>query len=478
MSSAKRRWWWVLAAGLAVSPVAALLAVTIPQEREEFPHERHAGLFPLCSGCHQGIESGTPDELYPTPASCTSCHDGVALPRATFTPDVSQPSNLSFDHDVHVSAVARLARSPLACGACHTTPGAPRMTVDPLGGARCVACHEPPGADHFVDADCATCHVPLAESSLTLERIEALVVPADHETGSFIRGEHGRLVLEQSARCATCHTQERCVACHVDATRPEIARIPAAPPGMALPARVAHYPLPESHRSPSFETRHGSLAEGDAARCATCHTQDDCASCHLPPLPAVAAGLPSRSEVAAPGVELEVAVPGSHLAPTFERTHGTLAASGPGSCASCHTQPFCSQCHQAADRPVFHEANFVARHAADAWGRNLECANCHEVQVFCRSCHTQSGLGAQGRLRAGFHDAEPVWLLRHGQAARQSLENCASCHAQNDCVGCHSQLGAFKVNPHGPAFEARRAWERNPGICLACHVGSPFGGGA
>jgi hypothetical protein len=246
---------------------------------------------------------------------------------------------------------------------------------------------------------------------------------------------------------------------------------------MELPEPVVHYPLPASHRAPAFDGQHGVLGPAEAATCATCHTRNDCASCHLPPLPAQAAQLPSRAEAVAPGVGLTVAFPGSHRAPAFERTHGTLAASEAASCATCHTQPFCVQCHSAAERPVYHETNFVARHAAEAWGRSLECANCHEVQVFCRSCHTQSGYGAQGRLGPGFHDAEPVWLLRHGQAARQALESCASCHAQRDCAQCHSQLGAFKVNPHGPAFDARRAWERNPGICLACHVGSPFGGG-
>jgi hypothetical protein len=330
-----------------------------------------------------------------------------------------------------------------------------------------------------VEAECSVCHVPLAESGFPLERIEGLELPADHETGRFIRETHGLLVVEQASRCATCHTRDRCVSCHVDAGRGEIALLPPAPPGMTLPPAVAHYPLPESHLAPAFQSEHGSLpelAQGEPS-CATCHTQDDCASCHMSPLPDVVEALPARASVVAPGVGLDVDLPESHQRPQFGRTHGTLAAADPASCATCHTQPFCVQCHDAPARPVYHEPNFVMRHAADAWGRNQECATCHEVQVFCRSCHVQSGFGAQGRLNAGFHDAEPVWLLRHGQAARQALESCATCHAQRDCVQCHSQLGAFKVNPHGPGFDARRAWERSPGICLACHVGSPFGGG-
>lgn len=79
-----------------------------------------------------------------------------------------------------------------------------------------------------------------------------------------------------------------------------------------------------------------------------------------------------------------------------------------------------------------------------------------------------------GRLGQGFHDAEPLWLLRHPQAARQGLESCTSCHTQQDCMQCHSTVGSFQVNPHGRDFDARRAQKRNAAICLACHLGNPL----
>ena len=37
---------------------------------DEFPHDDHAGLFPLCSGCHIGIETGVEDDVYPDAESC------------------------------------------------------------------------------------------------------------------------------------------------------------------------------------------------------------------------------------------------------------------------------------------------------------------------------------------------------------------------------------------------------------------------
>jgi hypothetical protein len=246
---------------------------------------------------------------------------------------------------------------------------------------------------------------------------------------------------------------------------------------MELPAASAEYPVPESHESPWFRTGHGKLLALPEASCATCHTKDDCASCHLPPLPIAADSFPPRSAVLAPGVGLFQDAPGSHQTPRFQVTHGTLAAADPATCATCHSEPFCTQCHQAPARPSYHVSNFLASHASASWSRTLECSSCHQTQTFCRSCHLQSGFGAQGRLNAGFHDAEPLWLLRHGQPARQALESCASCHTQQNCMQCHSDLGAFRVSPHGPGFNARRAWERSPATCAACHVRRPFGEG-
>jgi hypothetical protein len=126
---------------------------------------------------------------------------------------------------------------------------------------------------------------------------------------------------------------------------------------------------------------------------------------------------------------------------------------------------------------VFHPNDFLARHATAAFGQRLECANCHDAEAFCVECHRSAGKASIGRTGASYHDAEPVWLLRHGQAARQGLETCASCHRQQDCLRCHSQLGAFRVNPHGSGFDAERAHRRNPFVCRACHDSDPIRGG-
>jgi hypothetical protein len=122
----------------------------------------------------------------------------------------------------------------------------------------------------------------------------------------------------------------------------------------------------------------------------------------------------------------------------------------------------------------FHPASFSLRHASAAYGQTMECANCHNVEAFCKACHQEAGLSPAARPGPGFHDAGPLWLLGHGQAARQGLESCASCHRQRDCVQCHSTVGSFRVNPHGPSFDAARASARAPETCRACHLKEPL----
>jgi hypothetical protein len=340
----------------------------------------------------------------------------------------------------------------------------------------CLACHAHTATEHQVDADCASCHVPLGETRFDLARIEALPTPADHQAASFLAADHGRLVQEDARRCATCHTQERCLECHVDAEREEIAAFPAAPPAMVLPAHAAHYNVPASHGERDWLSLHGAVATRN--ECVTCHTSNDCASCHVQPAPSVIATLPSRAEVVAPGVQVVARAPESHGRMFFTRAHTTLAAADDASCSTCHQESFCVSCHDAPMQGGYHPAAFLSRHSASAFGRDADCSTCHNTQVFCRQCHVESGLvpAGGGRLGPGYHDDGPLWLIRHGQGARQNLESCATCHRQVDCTQCHGVLGAFKVSPHTDDFDAERAWARSPRTCLACHVGNPLNG--
>jgi hypothetical protein len=463
---------------LAVVATGLLNRSATGAPQEAFPHEAHAGLFVFCTGCHEGVPYEDRDAFYPDPALCHQCHDGVDLPRVEWAPpSAREPDPITFSHAIHDVI------EPLACERCHSPAGAGRMVVpQQVIAANCFNCHGHFADDHYVDADCAVCHMPAAETPMGGRWLATIPYPADHVTGDFLRETHGHLSGTEPARCSTCHTQERCTSCHVDAAHvPQIAAIPAARPGLELPRYAAHYFTPPSHEVPNFLENHGAAASFQA--CATCHTRNDCAACHTADMPASALALPRAQDVRAPGVLLEPGIPPSHMLASFIERHGPLAAANPRVCTSCHTRNFCADCHEASAvravlphqiaGPQFHPTNYMARHSAEAYNRRLECTQCHDTGAFCRDCHQQSGFQAIGRLDVGFHDAEPVWLLRHGQPARYALESCATCHTQNDCMQCHSQLGAFRVSPHGRDFDARRAWQRNPSICFACHLDTP-----
>ena len=159
----------------------------------------------------------------------------------------------------------------------------------------------------------------------------------------------------------------------------------------------------------------------------------------------------------------------------FATTHGTAAAAGQLTCSNCHTQGFCATCHagEHQGRRTFHPANFLARHSVEAYGRSNDCARCHNPEAFCRTCHLNLGIAVRADRNAAYHTGQPLWLLQPGQAARQALESCASCHQQKDCMRCHSTLG-WGVNPHGPGFDASRMASRNRQVCLRCHLGDPL----
>lgn len=446
------------------------------QQEGPFPHAEHQGLFPLCAGCHEGIPSGDRGDWYPEPSSCAGCHDGVEREEVAWDGPTERVDNVDFDHPEHARELTAAGDTARVCASCHIPPGGGRMEVaDDLQLEACWGCHAHETEDHYdVDASCETCHVPLASTSFDLPRIEALPTPSSHDVDDFVLDVHGSLAPGRTDVCATCHTRERCVSCHVDSGVEEIEALPEAPPGMRLPDAEAEYPEPASHEDAGWLELH----QRDAAvgACSTCHTSNDCRVCHVSSVPDLVAALPTRENVTAPGVMLESRSPDSHASLFFMQAHSVLASADQATCQTCHVERFCVACHEAEVGGGYHPVDFMVRHAGDAYGRDSECATCHQSRVFCRACHVDLGLAGRRQVARGYHDASPLWLLQHGQAARQNLESCASCHRQVDCTRCHSTIGAFQVSPHTSDFDAERAWNRSARTCLACHIGNPLTG--
>lgn len=464
--------------GLVLLAVPAALWA---QPTVAFPHARHAGLFPTCSTCHAGIPTGEAARAFPAAAACTACHDGTVRARVAWTPPVRPgPGLLVFTHPAHLNAAG-----DVACEDCHALAGpAQRMNVGRATQARCTSCHEP--STHFADNNvCATCHRPLTgATALTDARVAALPKPPSHGRADFV-STHGAAARANTPNCSTCHARETCLRCHVNGA--------SVPPIRALgtDARVARltagkapvYPTPADHRTDAFAAAHGTAARTNAARCATCHTRASCETCHTGTgARDVLRGLPSGRDATAPGVQLYRSTrsdTASHRVSVhpvgWARTHRGTASTGDPSCANCHAQRFCADCH-GGERVTrkFHPANFVSIHAPQAYGRDVQCSSCHSTEAFCRDCHRQSGLAAKSNARSTvFHNAVPLWLLTHGRAARQDLPSCTTCHQQTYCMQCHSDLGS-RINPHGPGFNAAAMSNRNARICLACHFRNPL----
>jgi hypothetical protein len=445
-----------------------------------FDHTEHLPLFPgSCTTCHAG--AADPGASYwPDPVACASCHDDVVQPRIEWAaPRAAPPSNLRFTHERHTVATA----DSVGCVQCHSLPDSGRAVFRRVVGT-CISCHQPGGAHLSVANDqCATCHFPLAEArGLSREDVARFPVPDSHQSPGFGLGGHGKLAeapapdgrITVSPSCATCHAQNFCRNCHVNA--PEIRAIQALAQDERSLVHSFTFAAPPSHSGASFLAVHGREATRTPASCASCHTQPSCATCHIgTPLPKPVTAMPQPGSGRAAGAQLARRAPASH-AGEFREAHGREASAAPRSCATCHVQSDCLSCHRVEQARQssggdYHPAGFLVRHPAVAYARQTTCSDCHNAQQFCVSCHAQAGLSAVRSLGgSSFHDGRAAFILGHGQAARQSLESCVSCHVERDCTACHSSVGrGFRFNPHGPGFDASRLRRRNPEMCVACH---------
>ena len=471
------------AAVVAGSVLAAPIVVRVVDPA--FPHEKHARLFPLCTACHAGV-TDTSQSIWPRPAQCASCHDSIVKPPIHWQPRVGpRAGNRRFTHPAH--ARAAFAKNPADstlirnCSACHIAAGAPRMTVQNAVVAQCLECHglRAPHVDVASKA-CATCHVRLTDApGLTRDDIARFPRPESHAAPDFVLGGHGKAAKVPgvssgpqavAASCATCHARNLCTSCHVNAAESPV--ILALALDDRSPVYAGPQPVPPGHRAAGFLHAHGREARRGTATCAVCHARESCATCHVGVVPRVVSELPAAAAGGAAGVHLLRIPPSSHKL-DFRERHGPEADARPTSCETCHTRSACLECHRpnGGKQSTYHPQAFLTRHPSAAYARVTNCSECHNTGQFCQSCHLQAGLVATARIGPkGYHDGFRGFSLGHGQAARQGLESCVSCHAERDCTACHSAVGGgFRFNPHGPGFNADRIRAKNPSFCAACH---------
>lgn len=505
---------------LFVPLVLAIATATLgtQQPRGAFPHARHAKLFPTCAGCHAGITDGDSARMFPTSDACAQCHNGTDVRRVAWSGHVERATNLKFSHTDHELMSAQ-GGSPATCVNCHGQQAGTDTAWMHVAGANpsaCIACHRHQAPEHLAaSADCKTCHRTLVQAAdLSAATIAAFPKPASHADPNWLAA-HAPTSDAQIAQCAICHARESCERCHANADRlPAIqaldhdARVAALERGVE-PA----YFTPASHKAYTWSYAHAAGARAAPQTCASCHTRTSCTSCHTGKMGRdVIDQLPEPKPGRAPGVVLihagqRAAPPAAgpamlaarsapapaagpvllasgrdsvrsavvHVHPDgFATNHKTVAASGQLNCQGCHQPRDCTACHDGVStRGNYHPADFMARHATSAYAQEQNCSTCHRVETFCRSCHQKSGIANTGGVRGTAHTGQPLWLLQHGQAARQGLASCTACHQQRDCLRCHSSLG-LHVNPHGPDFNAEAMGSRNMQMCLVCHLTNPL----
>jgi hypothetical protein len=465
--------------------LAALLMVAWVARRQQgqqpaFDHAKHAKLFVSCTLCHAGVtRPGAP--VFPAAAACQSCHNGTVVKQVGWQPRTTpRASNLKFDHARHASLRRGKGDTASSCGDCHADRGAGWMQVRAPVAPQCVTCHTQGRGDHLAlpDTACATCHLTLARATaLSKERIARFPSPVSHQSANFMSSAgHGALARKAAGgarvaqSCATCHARDFCASCHVNA--PETAAIQA----LESDARSLVLPhvlkAPATHAARDFERKHGSLAGSDGASCRTCHTQESCLTCHRAAAPPAVRMLAVAGPGRGAGAITIARLPSSH-GPVWKTQHGPIAASSTRSCSSCHQRQECLTCHvpNSSRRGSYHPATYLTRHPADAYSRASSCADCHNTAEFCQTCHNQAGLTVKRGLLgpAGYHDNNRQFFFGHGQAARQGLESCVSCHVERDCLTCHSVVKGRSFNPHGPGFNPELMLKKNPQLCMACH---------
>lgn len=330
--------------------------------------------------------------------------------------------------------------------------------------------------------ECASCHEAASTSKLS----------SDH-------------LLARKDNCQSCHEEQlsqNCSFCHTSDD-------PGTYVALATPKRELIFSH-EAHvggQNMDCVTCHSDLdREGvptgsnvpAMATCNTCHddrkASNACESCHT---------------------DLAGLRPVDHNRTDFVREHKQAARLASASCASCHTQESCIDCHNGADLirvdlkgrdPVSprsprmmstdrgtstallktHDLNFRFTHGISAKGKAADCQTCHTQQQFCATCHAAGGNVNQVTFKPKSHQEAGFVMIgvgsgggAHAQLARRDMETCASCHdaqgADPTCVTCHMDSDGFKgTDPktHTRGFMAgvNGPWHSDPGAnCFTCH---------
>jgi len=354
-----------------------------------------------------------------------------------------QKITLRFNHKKHVKEIGA------KCTVCHGKVTTSKSATDVLlpTGEACDTCHDTDHSDlHKVKGgsdemgQCAFCHLGYVASAPT--HVARLDVPRPNLT--FNHKAH----LDHNIQCGQCH---------------------GAVDQLELATRDQ---LPRMKGCFGCHQMTGAAQGKAKSTCITCHTTAP--DGRIQTMFATGEMRPPRWLNNA-----------EHTADWIER-HKRVAADNSALCANCHTERYCTDCHDGNVRPrSVHPNDWISMHPVAARTDNPRCTSCHNEQSFCLTCHQRVGVVMSGPNVSGnkFHPAGWATVTssmgsnrgpgHHSWEAQRNLNACVSCHTERDCAMCHASTikGGMSIDPHPSSFQSNCAtqYRRNARPCLVCH---------
>ena len=316
-----------------------------------------------CLPCHaiDRAQPARPTVVGVPVTRCDGCHTGWSADAPLRVARVEvPPANLRFSHRAHTSRGQR-------CESCHgdlrAVGLATRFELPPMRS--CVSCHRVGGT---APEACATCHLTEPDGVLRTRFAEGVLNPPRWMRGLHHDADfwftHRVAAAESAARCADCHRDDECAACHDGRVRDR-----------------------RTHPN-DYLTQHPIDARLNANTCTSCHRQSTfCVACH------------ERAGVAQSSAPAARAQTRFHPSPEVwsgrvltARHHGVEARRSLNTCVSCHAERDCVTCHATlgAGGAGFspHPPGFLARCGALLRASERPCRMCHEdldgVAARCR----------------------------------------------------------------------------------------------
>lgn len=276
----------------------------------------------------------------------------------------------------------------------------------------CGRCHRPDYSfwtrSSHSDVACYDCHGSRGSLSAVTNKLEEYFMVGAQLTGLY---EKPVTAFVGNANCIGCHKSiiENPVVARFGIRMRHSDVIKAGMRCTECHNTVAHGRATKNPTSPFMDTctscHNGKQA---SAKCETCHykKEED-----RPPTPRVAPWAVTHGE-------------------KWTRTHGM---GNLRTCAVCHTDEFCTQCHgmqlpHGTGWPAIHGHEAVKNlESVDRTDKARSCVGCH-LRSFCNGCHRMP------------MPHPPEFLPRHWKEyKRLGKRVCENCHVLADCDDCHTK---------------------------------------